>query len=144
MNPMIGTMAVAVVTMVVVEEEVEVEKIAETGEVVVEVEERDTARTGPSLCPGMREWRRNSSIRVMGPLASTLIGWLLVYSLCPKKCPTSLCFVLLESVRMGTFFGHSIENTNRIVSSFMLHPEPAPLSCPLCLCYSTSRKFTLT
>ena len=35
---------------------------------------RATLTTGPSLCPGTREWRRSSSTLVMDPLASTLRG----------------------------------------------------------------------
>ena len=54
-----------------------VEEEVMTGEEVVETEEdleTTTLMTGPSLCPGMREWRRSSSTLVTVHPASTLRG----------------------------------------------------------------------
>jgi len=66
-SPLRGTMEVATGEEVAVMIGVEV---AVTGEVLG----RATPRTGPSLCPGTRGWRRSCSTLDMGPLASTLKG----------------------------------------------------------------------
>ena len=67
-----GKMSLRIATMEEAVEEAEVEMIGEVVEVAVEVS--GTAMTGPSLCQGMRGWRRNSSTLPMARLASTLTG----------------------------------------------------------------------
>ena len=67
-----GRTSLRTATMEEAVEEAEVEMIGEVVEVAVEVS--GTAMTGPSLCQGMRGWRRNSSTRPTALLASTLTG----------------------------------------------------------------------
>ena len=67
-----GKMSPRTATMVEAVEVAGVETIGEVAAVAVEVS--GTAMTGPSLCPGMRGWRRNSSTLATVRLASTLTG----------------------------------------------------------------------
>ena len=60
-------------TMEVTAVEAEAEMIGVAEEIEVDPG-RAILMTGPSLCPGMREWRRSSSTLAMVPQASTLRG----------------------------------------------------------------------
>ena len=71
---MIATTAEAAVVEIAAMEDVVEDEEAMIVEVVEEEEEADTPRTGPSLWPGTREWRRSSSTLNMVRQGSTLKG----------------------------------------------------------------------